>query len=133
MLQSFGRTDKTDYFNVLVMKVDDVVQFLQAITEQIEDMDIQDDVFSRIMPANITYNFQTATEFETQLKQAVEPWLQQLADGSFHARMHRRGFKGRLSSVNFSVPDTRSPSSAVRPSIVRRPSLIQRSISRRDP
>ncbi len=97
-LQSFGITGRTDYFNVLVMKVDDLSQFLEDINNEILAAGMLNDIFSRIMPASVTFDFQSATEFEAQLKQAVEPWLAQLAGCSFHVRMHRRGFKGRLSS-----------------------------------
>ena len=97
-LENFGYTGKTDYFNVLVMKVDNVGKFLEDISNDTQAAAVLGDIISRIMPASETFNFQTPAEFEAQLKQTVEPWLLQLAGGSFHVRMHRRGFKGRLSS-----------------------------------
>jgi len=97
-LESFGHTGKTDYFNVLVMKVDDIEQFLEDVSSEIQAAALPAETISRIMPASETFNFQTPTEFEAQLKQMVEPWLLHLAGSSFHVRMHRRGFKGRLSS-----------------------------------
>jgi len=97
-LESFGPTGKTDYFNVLVMKVNDIGQFLEDVSNEIQMAAALDDMISRIMPASVTFDFQVPAEFEAQLKQTVEPWLMQLAGGSFHVRMHRRGFKGRLSS-----------------------------------
>jgi tRNA(Ser,Leu) C12 N-acetylase TAN1 len=80
------------------MKVDDIGKFLEDISNDIQAATALGDTFSRIMPASETFNFQSSTEFEAQLKQTVEPWLPQLAGSSFHVRMHRRGFKGRLSS-----------------------------------
>lgn len=97
-LERYGDIAKTDYYNVLVMRVDDIGQFLDDVSDAVMAAPLLDDVISRIMPASLTFNFQVAAEFEAQLKQAVDPWLAQLADSSFHVRMHRRGFKGRLSS-----------------------------------
>jgi tRNA(Ser,Leu) C12 N-acetylase TAN1 len=97
-LESFGDTGKTDYFNVLVMKVDDSEQFLEDVSNEIQAAATPGNIISRIMPASVTFDFQVPAEFESQLQQTVEPWLRQLAGGRFYVRMHRRGFKGRLSS-----------------------------------
>ena len=45
-----------------------------------------------------TFSFQSPEEFEPKAKEAVLYCLPSLAGKSFHVRMHRRGFKGRISS-----------------------------------
>jgi tRNA(Ser,Leu) C12 N-acetylase TAN1 len=56
ILKELGKVARTDYYNVLAMRVEDVAAFPD------------------------------------------EQWLPELAGKSFHVRMHRRGFKGRISS-----------------------------------
>ena len=51
-----------------------------------------------MVPVTVTIVFQSREEFETRSKSVVTQWLPQLAGKSFHVRLHRRGFKGRLSS-----------------------------------
>lgn len=97
-LRTFGELGKTDYFNVLVLKVDDVQRFLDDLTWEFRVSPELKHVISRLIPASVSFDFQEAAEFETSVKRAVESWLPTLAGASFHVRMHRRGFKGRLSS-----------------------------------
>ena len=97
-LETFGRVGKTDYFNVLVMKVDAVDRFLDDLKQDINAAPILKSAVSRVMPASVTFDFQVPAEFEARAVQAVEPWVGRLAGASFHVRMHRRGFKERLSS-----------------------------------
>lgn len=99
-LETFGRLSKTDYFNVLVMKVDDVDRFLEDMKKEINVAPILETVISRVMPASVTFDFQVPAEFEARAVQAVEPWVGQLAGASFHVRMRRRGFKGRIATQN---------------------------------
>ncbi len=97
-LARLGRMGATDYFNVLVMNVDDPGRLLEDMLELIGEQPKVETAISRVMPACETFDFQTPAEFEARLKIAMEPWVPHLAGRSFHVRMHRRGFKGRLSS-----------------------------------
>lgn len=98
LLAPFGRSAPTDYFNLFVMHVDDVLAFLEAIEEQlITDKSIANSV-ARISPVTTRFDFSLPEEFEKRACLAVEQWLDLLRDRSFHVRVHRRGFKGRLSS-----------------------------------
>jgi tRNA(Ser,Leu) C12 N-acetylase TAN1 len=45
------------------------------------------------------FTFQSVAEFELRSGEAVLAWLPRLAHARFHLRMHRRGFKGKLSSL----------------------------------
>lgn len=97
-LHEFGKINKTDYFNVLVMQVDDIEEFLEAIRAAISIHGKILDVIARIMPVTDNFQFQTAEEFEVKAQQVVTSWQSRLAGKRFHVRMHRRGFKGRMSS-----------------------------------
>jgi tRNA(Ser,Leu) C12 N-acetylase TAN1 len=50
------------------------------------------------MPATQTFTFQTVEKFETKAREACQRWVPDLAGWRFHVPMHRRGFKGRLTS-----------------------------------
>ncbi|MGD8594004.1 MAG: THUMP domain-containing protein [Gammaproteobacteria bacterium] len=99
-LETIGRVSKTNYYNVLVMKVNDVEQFLVDLDKEIKAVPALVSIISRVLPATVNFDFQMPAEFEAQITQAVEAWVPQLAGSSFHVRMHRRGFRGRLSSQN---------------------------------
>jgi tRNA(Ser,Leu) C12 N-acetylase TAN1 len=98
-LQKLGTVSKSGFFNVLVMKVDDIPTFLEAVLEQgAVDPELLSRAISRIVPLTTTFVFQSPEEFEAKAKEAVAPWISVLGNQTFHIRMHRRGFAGRLSS-----------------------------------
>lgn len=98
LLAPFGDVRRTDYYNVLAMRVDDVARFLDALEATIRtDASIPNSVAS-IVPVTHTFRFDRPEDFEARTRGIVDEWLPELRDASFHVRMHRRGFKGRLSS-----------------------------------
>jgi tRNA(Ser,Leu) C12 N-acetylase TAN1 len=99
-LKEYGAVRKTDFFNVVVMRVDDIHEVLEAL-EGLTARNAEELSFiSRLVPVTHTFSFQTPEEFEAKAKKTVLTWVPALQGKSFHVRMHRRGFKGRLSSVN---------------------------------
>jgi tRNA(Ser,Leu) C12 N-acetylase TAN1 len=54
---------------------------------------------SRLISVTKTFTFQTPDEFAQKVKQTISEWVPQLEGKGFHVRMHRRGFKGKLSSL----------------------------------
>lgn len=73
LLADYGPVRKTDYFNVLTLQVEDIGLMMEDLCVKIEaDADI--------------------------LRFALA-WAPQLAGKGFHVRIHRRGFKNRLSSM----------------------------------
>ncbi len=97
MLGAFGRVNRTNFFNTLVMHVDDVHQMLETLLRRSQDDQRFLNPLSRLIPVTNTFTFQSPEEFEDKAKEAVMTWLNELAGNGFHVRMHRRGFKGRLS------------------------------------
>ena len=99
LLHEYGKIRKTDYFNVLVMQVDDIEDFLENLYTLYEMQTPQLQSIGRIVPVSDRFNFQTPEEFETRARNVTSHWLDALAGRHFYVRMHRRGFKGRLSSL----------------------------------
>ncbi len=98
LLASFGRVARSDYFNVLVLRVEDMEGFLAAMQERVTEEPSILGELSRLVPVSVAFSFQSPAEFEAEAKEAAARWLPKLEHKSFHVRMHRRGFKGRLSS-----------------------------------
>lgn len=97
-LAVFGHLERTDYWNVLVLRVDNVHEFVESVHELATDDQSFASAISRVMPVTETFNFQSPEEFEENACRIASHWLPRLRQASFHVRMHRRGFKGRLSS-----------------------------------
>ncbi|HEY3309509.1 MAG TPA: THUMP domain-containing protein [Desulfuromonadaceae bacterium] len=99
-LEQFGPVTRTDFFNLLVMRTADHQQFLEEFHSK-AGRNLEDaSSVARVMPVIETFTFQTPEEFDTKAQQAVCTWLPTLANKGFHLRMHRRGFKGKLSSMD---------------------------------
>ncbi len=98
MLEELGPVAKTGFYNVLVMKVEDTRSFLETIHRWVAEDPYLLHIFARVVPATKTFNFQSAEEFEEKASKAVLTWVPEIAERSFHVRMHRRGFKEKLSS-----------------------------------
>lgn len=98
-LRELGTVSDTEYFNVLVLRVDDVHQALERLREWYETDPQLRGWLGHAVPATDTFTFQNPAEFEAKAREVVMEWLAELAGKGFHIRMHRRGFKGRLSSA----------------------------------
>jgi hypothetical protein len=99
LLGPFGSVRKTEFFNTLVMRAADPYQLMAELQEQLADKHDIATWVSRFMPMQRLFAFQTVEEFELRSRETVLEWLPRLANARFHVRMHRRGFKGKLSSV----------------------------------
>jgi tRNA(Ser,Leu) C12 N-acetylase TAN1 len=98
LLEPYGRIHKTDYYNVLTMTVDDPAAFLERLAKLADIVPEVLGVVSRAVPAQRSFIFQSAEEFEVKAREMALDWAPELAGKSFHVRLYRRGFKGRLSS-----------------------------------
>jgi len=97
-LRRLGDVAGTGFYNVLTMDVLDINWFLDKLSDRIEATPGASELVSHVAPAQQTFDFQSPEEFEERVIRATEAWLPDLAGRSFHVRMHRRGFKGRLDS-----------------------------------
>lgn len=99
-LCEFGRVNKTEYFNVMVMRVEDVEQFLEDIKTAISINRVILEYVAKVMPLTHTFMYQEPEEFEEKAQAIISDWVVSISGKRFHVRMHRRGFKGRISSQN---------------------------------
>lgn len=98
-MEEFGRIEKTPYYNVLVMRVENVREFLEGLRrEMVENPGIMN-FLARVIPVTLVFDFRTPEEFEGKAREAALQWTPLLAGKRFYVRIHRRGFKGRLSSM----------------------------------
>ena len=98
LLRPFGAVRQTDYYNVLTICVPDPVDFPEALQRALEQQPALQSVVARAAPVVRTFEFQDAEEFERKAREAVAVWVEKLGANSFHVRMHRRGFRFRISS-----------------------------------
>lgn len=98
LLPRFGSVGTTGYFNVLVMKVEDVAAFTRSIAAWFAETPGYLNAISRVMPAHVVFDFASAEEFLDKAEDAVLAWTDRLADKSFYVRLHRRGFRGDIIS-----------------------------------
>lgn len=97
-LRQFGAIEGTPFHNVLVMHVSEVGTLLAALAEMArEDMSLFNDI-SRLVPAQVTFDFETKEEFESKASAALLDWADHLVGGTFHVRLHRRGLGDQLAS-----------------------------------
>jgi hypothetical protein len=85
-LREFGPIERSPYYNVLVMKVDDPKELLTAVERRTEESPALYDAISRVAPAMRNFEFDSAEEFKEKTKSVLLEWLQQLAGRSFHVR-----------------------------------------------
>lgn len=99
LLEPFGPVRKTEFFNTLVMRAVNPFQLLADLQGQLAGNPAIAAWVSRFMPMQRLFTFQSVEEFELRSRETVLEWLPRLANARFHVRMHRRGFKGKLSSA----------------------------------
>jgi len=98
LLAQFGEVFRTDYFNVLLLVPDDPDSFPDRFAAMVRNVPRVMEALSRVMPAQQGFRFGGPEEFEKKARDIVLGWAPRLRGKSFHVRMHRRGFKGHLSS-----------------------------------
>ena len=99
LLEPFGPVRKTEFFNTLAMRAEDPFRLLANLQGELSANPTIAAWISRFMPIRQLFTFQTVAEFELRSQEAVLAWLPLLGNARFHLRMHRRGFKGKLSSA----------------------------------
>ncbi len=96
LLERFGTVRRTRFYNVLVMRVDDGTDLLEALrTLAAADPQVVAPLM-RVVPLTHTFDFSSMEEFERRAGEAALDCAHELAGRSFHVRMHRRGEKGRI-------------------------------------
>jgi tRNA(Ser,Leu) C12 N-acetylase TAN1 len=96
-LNQLGEFQRPGFRGVLVGRVADVHQFLEAVRRAGEQGAKWVEDLARALPVEQLFRF-TPETFEQQLKEAVAPLVERMAGGTFYVRLERRGFKGRIVS-----------------------------------
>jgi tRNA(Ser,Leu) C12 N-acetylase TAN1 len=100
MLRKFGTVEKTHFYNVVVMQVGDARGFLDELGDWFSSHSKEEELLSRASPCTELFNFQSPEEFEEKARAAASTFVPMLRDRRFHVRMHRRGFKECMRSVD---------------------------------
>jgi tRNA(Ser,Leu) C12 N-acetylase TAN1 len=98
-LERFAAVGKTAYYNVLMLRADDIFGLMEALLGELAADPDGQFFLTRVIPVSHTFSFDGRQEFEKQAAEIALAWVPKLSGRSFHVRMHRRGFKGRISSV----------------------------------
>lgn len=98
LLSQGGSVSPTEFYNVLVMKVADVSGFLEWLQQQWSERADFARAVAHVRPARQAFDFDSLEEFEEKAREVVLSWAPRLVGKAFHVRLHRRGFKGRLST-----------------------------------
>jgi len=98
LLRRWGRVTRTGYYNVLGLQVADPAKFLEDFAAVVAVSPGLLNFVSHVVPAEASFAFDDAPAFESQARDIALGWLARLAGKSFHVRLHRRGFKGRLAT-----------------------------------
>jgi len=99
-LREFGPVERSPYYNVLVMKVEDPMVLLESVERRTEENPALYDAISRVAPAMRGFEFQSAEEFEAKAKSIMLEWSSRLAGRSFHVRLHRRAAQHGLRTLD---------------------------------
>lgn len=94
----FGEVSRTEFFNVLTVRARDVQGMLETLRERTHKSPESLAFLARLVPVSHTFTFHSAEEFEAEAKKIVLEWTPRLAEKSFHVRIRRRGFKGKITS-----------------------------------
>jgi len=95
LLGKLGPVHRTGFYNVLVMRCDDVDRFLGDLSGLLAP---EGAAVAHVRPARATFGFRTPEEFEELSRRIALAWAPRVVGQRFHVRMHRRGFRGRISS-----------------------------------
>lgn len=98
LLRRWGAVKRTAYYNVIAMTVDNPDIFLGQFSAALDASPGILNFVSHVVPIQQGFDFATPEEFEARSRAIALGWAPQLGGKGFHVRLHRRGFKGVLST-----------------------------------
>lgn len=99
LLERFGTVERTEFYNVLLVTVDDIDRFIAAYVERLAEDPRLEDCIASLLPMRNSFTFGNLTEFEEKAKAAALGFSDQLEGLAFHVRIHRRGHRDEISSM----------------------------------
>ena len=79
-LRRWGEVHRTGYFRVLALTVDDIESFLAEVVRAIEEKPGTLNILSHIIPAQRTFTFASAEEFEAKARDVAILWAPMLGE-----------------------------------------------------
>ena len=98
LLERFGTVEPTDYFNVLLLTVANIDQFITKFSDQTVGDPRLLEAVSRVMPLQKKFSYEDVEDFEEKARQTALSFVDRLEGKAFHVRMHRRGLRHEISS-----------------------------------
>jgi tRNA(Ser,Leu) C12 N-acetylase TAN1 len=98
VLRAVGRVQRTGFYNVLTVHVDDPAQLVDRLERLFAEHPGAVESVAHIFPAERCFEFSSPAEFESKAREAALAWVPRLAGKTLHVRVHRRGRKGTLVS-----------------------------------
>jgi len=98
VLRALGHADRTGFYNVLTMTVDDPVRLVDRLERLLVEDPRAVESLAYVFPAERCFDFASPAEFASKAREAALAWVPRLAGKAFHVRVHRRGRKGTLVS-----------------------------------
>lgn len=98
LLSLEGEVSRTEFYNVVVMKVADLDAFLAGLDKLWSESRSFAAAVAHVRPVRQTFGFTSLEEFEAGAIELALGYADGLAGKSFHVRVHFRGFKGRRST-----------------------------------
>ena len=96
ILSRWGRVRRTPHYNVLAVTADDPAAFLQEFAAAVREAPGILNFVAHVMPAQASFDFATADEFNASVGATMLRWRDGLAGKTCHVRMHRRGLSEAL-------------------------------------
>ena len=94
-----ARVGHSQYGNVLLVHAASPSEFVHSLSRRAaDDPSLLEDVISHVIPVEERFVFHSPEEFEAGALRLLFDRIEVLAGRSFHVRVHRHGFEGRLSS-----------------------------------
>lgn len=97
VLERLGPVAQTRFYNVLLMRIDDIPTFLASLDRLLAEDTRLGRAVLHILPLTHTFEFRDVAEFERRVREVALGWLDQLVGRSFFVRLHRRGFGDEIS------------------------------------
>jgi tRNA(Ser,Leu) C12 N-acetylase TAN1 len=100
LLGRFGSVARTRFYNIITMRVADPCRLLDELGRAFATEERTRNMLSRVLPLQQTFGFRTLHEFERAVAAIAAGWVDELADSTFHVRLHQRGGDVRMDATD---------------------------------
>jgi tRNA(Ser,Leu) C12 N-acetylase TAN1 len=90
-LAELGEIHESPFPNVVLVAVDDIDAFADAVMNVIAEDPSVGRSLARLLPAQHTFHYESLADLEAITRQLIDDWTDDLEGATFHVRCHRRG------------------------------------------